>query len=145
MSDIQIALTAFFRAINCSASCAYGYFSFCIVKFNGRSTVVSGHNTDIASININLCLFKRNITGRFEYLSLLVYTCTLVLNGFFNIADIQRTILHSQACIRALMSVNTGRSTTDIQRTAILDCDIIPAGNTNTGMRHFIVLPTVYR
>ena len=43
------------------------------------------------------------------------------------------------------MSVNTGRSTTDIQRTAILDCDIIPAGNANTGMRHFIVLPTVYR
>ena len=49
-------------------------------------------------------------------------------------SNIQCAILHSQACIRTLVAVNTGCSITDLQRTAILDCDIIPAGNANTGM-----------
>ena len=147
VSDIQIALTASIRAINCIASFAYGYFSFCIVKFNGRSTVVSGRNTDIVSININLCIVKRNITGRFVYMSLFVYTFTFVDDASLNIADIQGAILHSQACIRALMTVDTCFRITDIQRAAILDCDLIPAGNANTGMRRLlcIVLHAVYR
>ena len=114
VSDIQIALSASFRAIDCIAFFAYGYFSFCIVKFNGRITVVSGRNTDFVSVNINLCIVKRNITGRFVYVSFFVYTFTLVDNAFLNIADIQRTILHSQACIRSLVAVDTCFRITDI-------------------------------
>ena len=128
-------------------------FDFCLCAiFKGDIAVPLGGNTIACgilgfrgNINIDLCIVERDIPSRFELISLFIFSGTFIVNAEAAASNIQGAVLHGQACIRALMSVNTGCSTTDIQRTAILDCDIIPAGNTNTGMRRFIVLPTVYR
>ena len=109
----------------------------------GISIITSDDSTSSLGTDRDRRILETDITSRFDSF---VYILSLVIDTSADITDIQRTILHSQACIRALMSVNTGCSITDLQRTAILDCDIIPAGNANTGMRRLlcIVLHTVY-
>ena len=115
-------------------------FGLCAI-FKGDITVTVGGNAIACgirgfrgNIDIDFCIVERDIPGRFEYISLFIFSGTFIVNAEAAASNIQRAILHSQACIRTLVAVNTGCSITDLQRTAILDCDIIPAGNANTGM-----------
>ena len=114
-----------------------------MIKRDGRIAVVAGLNAEALALNSNVRILEGDVTGGFQLGAILSRTAAFVADAGIAVGDVEGAVLGGQA--GTLMAVNTGRSTTDIQRTAILDCDIIPAGNANTGMRHFIVLPTVYR
>ena len=113
----------------------------------GISVITSDDSASSIGTDCNRRIFEADITSRFEYITFVIYTLSLVIDASANIADIQGAILHSQACIRALMTVDTCFRITDIQRAAIFHFDLIPAGNANTGMRRLlcIVLYAVYR